>query len=88
MGLPALRFQDVRNLGCTLIVGSGVPIERAQEVTGHANILMTLKIYTHVMNRRHHGAADRMAELPRFADVGNKRETIGIVEPEEWIVSL
>jgi hypothetical protein len=35
------------------------------------------------MNRRHRGAADRMAELAGLADVGNKRETIGVAEPEE-----
>ena len=72
-GLPALRFQDLRHMACTLMAVSGVPIKRAQEVMGHANILTTLKIYTHVMNRRHHGAAGRMAELAGLADVGNNR---------------
>jgi integrase len=76
-------FQDVRNLACTLIVGSGGPIGRAQEVTGHANILTALKIYAHAMNRRHHGAVDRTGELAGFADVGNNRETTGVMEPEK-----
>lgn len=41
---------------------SGVPIERVEEAMGHANIPTALKIYTHMMDRRRHGAADRMAE--------------------------
>ena len=39
------------------------------------------------MNRRYHGAADRMAELAGLVDVGNNRETTGVVEPEKWTVS-
>ena len=68
--------------------GSGVPIERVQEVMGHASILTTLRIYTHAMNRRHHSAADWMAERTGLANVGNNRETTGVMEPEERTVSL
>lgn len=82
-GLPALRFQDLRHLACTLMAEAGVPIKRAQEVMGHANILTTLKIYTHVMSRRHHGAADKMAELAGVIEAVNTQETTGAVEPEE-----
>lgn len=82
-GLPDLRFQDIRHLACTLMAESGVPIKRAQEVMGHANILTTLKIYTHVMNRRHHGAADKMAELAGLVDAGNTRETASVLESKD-----
>ncbi len=66
---------------------SGVPIKRAQEVMGHASILTTLKIYTHVMDRRHHSAADKMAELAGIVDVGNTRETNGPMETKESSLS-
>ena len=82
-GLPAMRFQDIRHLACTLMAEAGVPIKRAQEVMGHASILTTLRIYTHVMARRHHGSADKMAVFAGLVDAGSTQEAAGALESAE-----
>ncbi len=81
-GLPALRFHDLRHLAGTLMSEAGVPPKRAQEILGHADVRTTLSIYTHAMRRKHDDSADKMAELAGLASLGNKPETIGLVEDE------
>jgi hypothetical protein len=43
----------------------------------------TLAIYTHAMRRKHADSADRMAQLAGLTTLGNNRETISSVEPQE-----
>jgi hypothetical protein len=61
----------------------GVPLKRAQEILGHATERTTLAIYTHSVRRTRDDSADKIAALAGLANVGNKRETIDSVEPEE-----
>ena len=62
---------------------AGVPLKRAQEILGHASERTTLAIYTHSMRRTRDDSANKIAELAGLSNVGNKRETIDSVEPEE-----
>jgi integrase len=49
----------MRHLDGTLMSEAGVPPKRAQELLGHADVLTTLAIYTHAMNRKHDDSADK-----------------------------
>jgi integrase len=82
-GLPPLRFHDMRHLAGTLMSEAGVPLKRAQEILGHADVRTTLAIYTHAIRRKHDDSADKMAELAGLTNLGNKWETTGSVESQE-----
>lgn len=48
-GLPYMRFHDLRHSAATILMAMGVPPKVVQEVLGHANISITLGIYSHVL---------------------------------------
>jgi integrase len=48
-GLPHMRFHDLRHSAATILMSMGVPAKVVQEILGHANISMTLGIYSHVL---------------------------------------
>ncbi len=48
-GLPRIRFHDLRHCHATLLLQQGVHPKVVQERLGHANISMTLDIYSHVV---------------------------------------
>ena len=48
-GLPHMRFHDLRHSAATIFMSWGVPAKVVQEILGHANISMTLGIYSHVL---------------------------------------
>lgn len=47
-GLPDVRFHDLRHTAATVAMESGVHAKVVQEMLGHANIAITLDIYSHV----------------------------------------
>ncbi len=48
LGLPGLRFHDLRHTAATLLSGAGVQPRDVQAALGHANITTTLAVYTGV----------------------------------------
>jgi integrase len=56
-GLPHIRFHDLRHTCATLLLAQGTHPKFVQELLGHANIAITLDIYSHVMP----GMGDRTA---------------------------
>lgn len=48
-GVRVIRIHDIRHSHATMLVSSGVNIEVVSKRLGHANIDMTLNVYTHVM---------------------------------------
>ena len=48
-GLPPIRFHDLRHTCATLLLSAAVPPKVVQERLGHANIAMTMDVYSHVM---------------------------------------
>jgi len=48
-GLPAVRFHDLRHTCATLLLRQGVNPKFVQELLGHADISLTLNVYSHVL---------------------------------------
>jgi len=48
-GLPAIRFHDLRHSAASLLLAQGASPRVIMETLGHANIGITMNLYTHVM---------------------------------------
>jgi integrase len=62
-GLPAIRVHDLRHSWATLALEAGVHPKVVSERLGHANISITLDVYSHVSPAMQTDAADRVAAL-------------------------
>ena len=49
VGLPHMRFHDLRHTCATLLLSKGTHPKIVQEMLGHANISMTMDTYSHVL---------------------------------------
>jgi integrase len=65
LGLPQIRLHDLRHTWATLALREGVHPKVVQERLGHANISITLDIYSHVTAGLHAEAAEKVAALFR-----------------------
>jgi hypothetical protein len=54
------RFHELRHTSATLLLAEGVHGKIVQERLGHANIAMTLDLYSHVTSDMHRQAADAL----------------------------
>jgi integrase len=61
--LPAIRLHDVRHSWATVALEAGVHPKVVQERLGHANISVTLDVYSHVTEALHTDAAARVAAV-------------------------
>ncbi len=59
-GVPSIRFHDLRHTSATLLLAQGVHGKIVQERLGHANIAMTLDLYSHVTADMQRHAADAL----------------------------
>jgi integrase len=59
-GLPAIRFHDLRHTCATLLSRQGVNPKYVQELLGHADISLTLNVYSHVLPDMGDAVADAM----------------------------
>ncbi len=59
-GVPTIRFHDLRHTSATLLLAQGVHGKIVQERLGHANIAMTLDLYSHVTADMQRHAADAL----------------------------
>jgi integrase len=62
-GLPAIRLHDLRHTWATLALSAGEHPKVVQERLGHANVSITLDVYSHVSEGLHSDAASRIASL-------------------------
>jgi len=62
-GLPHTRFHDLRHTHATLMLKGGVHPEVVQERLGHANIGITLDLYSHVLLGLQEAAAERFDKM-------------------------
>ena len=62
VGLPDIRFHDLRHTCATLLLGKGVHVKLVQELLGHSTIAITLDTYSHVLPGMGDGLADTMDE--------------------------
>jgi len=59
-GLPEVRFHDLRHTCATLLLRQGVNPKFVQELLGHADITLTLNVYSHVLPDMSDAAAGAM----------------------------
>ena len=59
-GLPEIRFHDLRHTCATLLLRQGVNPKYVQELVGHADITLTLNVYSHVLPDMGDAAAGAM----------------------------
>jgi len=62
-GLPHIRVHDLRHTYATLALLAGVHPKVVSERLGHANIAITLNLYSHVTEGMDRSAADLVAQL-------------------------
>ena len=62
-GVRIIRIHDLRHSHATMLVSSGVNIEVVSKRLGHANIDMTLNVYTHVMPVAEQHSVDVLKKL-------------------------
>jgi integrase len=62
-GLPTIRFHDLRHTAATLLLSKGVHPKIVSEMLGHADIGITLDLYSHVTPTMHAQAATAFDEL-------------------------
>jgi integrase len=60
VGLPEIRFHDLRHTCATLLLRQGVNPKFVQELLGHADISLTLNVYSHVLPDMGDAAAGAM----------------------------
>ena len=56
-GLPDIRFHDLRHTAATLLLAGKVNPKVVSEMLGHASVVITLDIYSHVLPDMQHDAA-------------------------------
>ena len=60
IGLPVIRFHDLRHTAATLLLTQGVHPKVVSEMLGHATITLTLDTYSHLVPVLHAQAAAAM----------------------------
>ena len=68
IGLPHMRFHDLRHSAATLLLSMGVNVKIVQELLGHSSVSMTLNVYSHVLPSMQKEAMNKMDDLFRLQD--------------------
>ncbi|MEZ4540726.1 MAG: tyrosine-type recombinase/integrase [Chloroflexota bacterium] len=63
IGLPKIRFHDLRHTAATILLQKDVHPKLVQELLGHSSITLTLDTYSHVIAGVSTVTADRMDEV-------------------------
>lgn len=61
--VPAIRFHDMRHTVATLLMGQGVSPKVVQQILGHSDVAMTLRIYSHVSPQMQRAATEQLDKL-------------------------
>jgi integrase len=62
-GLPRIHFHDLRHSAATILLSMGVPANVVQELLGHSDVSLTLRIYAHVVPKMRQDVVDKMDDL-------------------------
>lgn len=62
-GLPYIHFHDLRHTAATLLLLKNINPKKVSEMLGHANVAITLSLYSHVLPTMQRDAAQAMDEL-------------------------
>ena len=63
VGLPHMRFHDLRHSAATILLAIGVNPKEVQSRLGHSSITMTMDVYGHVLSSMQHEAVDRIDDF-------------------------
>jgi integrase len=63
IGLPHIRFHDLRHSAATLLLSMGVPAKVVQEILGHSTFSTTMDRYSHVLPSMQQEAMEKMDDL-------------------------
>jgi integrase len=63
LGLPYIRFHDLRHTAATLLLLQAVPVKVVSEMLGHASVAITMNLYMHVLPSMQRAAAEAMEAL-------------------------
>lgn len=63
VGLPRIRFHDLRHSAATLLLGIGVPAKVVQELLGHSTISTTMDVYSHVLPSMQRDAMKKIGDF-------------------------
>ena len=63
VGLPEIRFHDLRHTCATLMLGAEVHLKVVQELLGHASVTITLDTYSHAVPDMQGEAAGKMNSM-------------------------
>jgi integrase len=63
LGLPQVRFHDLRHTAATLLLQQGVHPKVVSELLGHTDVGITLDLYSHVSPAMHAAAARALGDL-------------------------
>lgn len=58
LGLPHVRFHDLRHGAASLLLAQGVPLKVVSETLGHSGIAITADVYAHLSREQRREAAD------------------------------
>ena len=61
--IPAIRIHDIRHSYASAALAAGIPTKVVSERLGHANVMITLDTYSHVLPGLQEAAAAKVAEL-------------------------
>jgi integrase len=70
-GVPRLVFHGLRHTSATLALLAGVPVHVVSQRLGHANVSVTLDIYSHVLPQQDSDAARLIGGAIYGAEVGS-----------------
>lgn len=63
LGLPDIRFHDLRHTHASLLLAAGVNPKVVQERLGHSSVTLTLNTYSHVLPGLQEAAAEKFDDL-------------------------
>jgi integrase len=63
VGLPPMRFHDLRHSTATILLAMGVHPKVVQEILGHTRISVTMDIYSHLLPSMQREAMDSLDNL-------------------------
>jgi integrase len=63
LGLPEIRFHDLRHTHATILLGMGVNPKLVSERLGHSSVAITLDVYSHVLPSMKQDLSDQFSKV-------------------------
>ena len=63
VGLPDVRFHDVRHSVATILLAAKIDLKIVSELLDHSSVVITADIYAHVLPEQQQEVVDKMGDL-------------------------